>query len=163
MYRIFVGILRILNSIIGWWWWSMEVTADWLVSFFAKSEYVRRGSCRRCGRCCRLVAMEAPRWIVRRAWLVRMIVWWHDIVLNFEFEGTSENLLVYRCRSFEEGVKISDTPRCGRYHFRPRLCRCYPSPRLYGHPSLHPECGFSFVHRDGRPSFAEILRTRLIK
>jgi Fe-S-cluster containining protein len=53
-----------------------------------------------------------------------------------------------------------ETSRCRIYPFRHRLCRFYPRQRLYGHPKTHPECGFKFVRRDGRPSFDEILEQR---
>lgn len=166
--------LRALNFLIGWWWYWMEIAADLIVGVFAKTQYKRAGSCVRCGQCCRLLALAAPYWIIRREWLTRFVIAWHEAVLNFEFQGIDRNYLVYRCRyfiNFEnddagmpdgqkiDSVKKSDTsPRCKIYPFRHRLCRFYPRPRLYGHPNLPLYCGFSFLKRDGKASFDEILR-----
>lgn len=153
---------RIVNAVIAWWWYWMEIAADWLVSVFVKTEYLRKGSCNRCGKCCRLLALEMPERVARRAWLIKLISAFHDAVLNFELVGQDKRWLIYRCRYFIEGDKEKGlSPRCRIYHFRHRLCRFYPRQRLFGHPKLHPQCGFSFVRRDGKRSFDEILREKL--
>jgi hypothetical protein len=96
-----------------------------------------------------------------------MLNWWHDWVLNFEFQGQSRSWLVYRCRYFVDSDENSDAsqnekslPRCRIHPFRHRLCRFYPRQRQFGHPKLHVDCGFSFIRRDGKTSFDEILRSK---
>jgi hypothetical protein len=80
--------------------------------------------------------------------------------------------LVYRCGYFEDchseprvtpNGEESHGPAsyCRIYHFRHRLCRFYPRQRLYGHPKTHPECGFQFVRRDGKPSFDDVLSEKM--
>jgi Fe-S-cluster containining protein len=147
--------LRIVNALMAWWWWWMEVAANWLVGLFVKTEYVRKGKCNRCGKCCRLLALEMPARVAKRPWLIKLVSLFHDVVLNFELAGQDRRWLIYRCRYFIDG----EEPRCRIYRFRHRLCRFYPTQRLYGHPKLHAECGFSFVRRDGKPSFDEVLRS----
>ena len=140
----------------------LESAADWVIGARALTEYVREGSCRRCGRCCKFLGVEMPRWIVRRPRLVRLIRAWHSVGLNFEFQGQADNLLAYSCRYFREGQG------CSIYPFRHRLCRFFPRQRLYGHPALHEDCGFRFVRRDvakkrselakaGRQDFSRVL------
>ncbi len=153
MSKVLVFPLRAINALIGWWWYGMEIAADWIVQLFVKSEYVRTGRCNRCGTCCQLLAIEMPRWLARRDLLVWLVSRWHQAVLNFDLKGVDDRWLVYSCRYYDEQRR-----GCRIHRFRHRLCRYYPRQRLYGHPKLHPGCGFSFVRRDGKPSFDEVLR-----
>lgn len=161
MYRIIVVPVRVIHAVVAWWWYWMEVAADGIAHLFFRTEYVRTGSCARCGVCCRGLAVEMPLWLAHRERLVAWVVRWHDIVLNFEFKGRDGRWLLYSCRHCREEKTIDGIRAvCGVRHFRPRLCRFYPRAPLHGHPSLHPSCGYGFVRRDGRPSFDEVLRQR---
>ena len=146
---------RAVAFAIGSFFYFMETAADWLIGVPNKTEYVRVGSCNRCGRCCRLLALEMPLFIAKRDLLVRLISRFHAFVFNFKYEGRDDRFLVYRCGYFEDG----DAPRCRIYHFRHRLCRFYPKQRLYGHPKTHHDCGFKFVRHDGKPTFDDVLKT----
>lgn len=161
--------LRVVNAVFAAWWYYMEIWADKCVRFFVKTKYVRKGKCNQCGKCCRLLALVLPKWVANKDFLVRIFNWWHDVVLNFEFQGRDGNWLIYKCRYFVEegscrtidGVKnLSPKGRCKIYPFRHKLCRLYPRQTLYTHPKLHPECGFAFIRRDGKSSFDEVLRSR---
>jgi Fe-S-cluster containining protein len=156
-FSILVFPLRVINFLFAFWWYWMERMADSIVFFFVKTEYVRKGKCNRCGRCCRLLAMEMPARVSSRDWLVWLVSKWHSAVLNFEIQGRDARWLVYRCRYYYEK---DGKAACRIYHFRHRLCRFYPTQKLYGHPKLNPDCGFSFVRRDGKPSFDEVLREK---
>ncbi len=155
--------LRVLVFAIGWFAWWMESAADWLVGARGATEYVRTGSCNRCGRCCRLLALELPRSFLKHPLLVRFFAAWHRAAMNFEPRGQADTMLVYRCRHFREDEKGRG---CSIYPFRHRLCRFFPRQALYGHPELAAECGFRFVRRDvlarrkirERASFDEQLR-----
>ncbi len=148
--------LRIVNAVIGWFFYWMETATDGVVGLFAKKEYRRKGSCKRCGRCCTLLALEMPDWISRRDRLVHLVNAWHDAVLNLEFKGRDGRWLIYSCRYYRK--RPDGTAACAVYPFRHRLCRFYPHSNQYGHPKLHTECGFSFVCRDGMPSFDDVMR-----
>jgi len=183
--------LRLLTFAIGLFLYWMEIASDWVIGVRSKTEYVRTGLCNRCGRCCRLLALEMPLFISRHDFLVRIISWWHRLCFNFNYEGNNGRWLVYRCgyltdrcnapishpeRSegshsdhgilhFVQNDKRSDVAvqqwtYCSIYHFRHRLCRFYPRQRLYGHPKTHPDCGFRFVRRDGKPTFDDILKEK---
>ncbi len=158
--------LRFLVFFVGLVDYWFESAADWLIGARGATEYVREGKCLRCGRCCRLLGIEMPGWLASKDRLVRFVVAWHSAALNFEFQGRVGNVLAYSCRYYREDEHI-----CGRYPLRHRLCRFFPRQRLFGHPALHDECGFSFVRRDvlerredrarlGKTNFLNILRDR---
>lgn len=144
---------RLLVFTVGFFFYAMEVAADWAIGAPTRTEYVRTGACYRCGRCCRLLALEMPRLLANRECFVRMLIWWHRFGFNFRYEGREKKWLIYRCGYLKDGQPI----RCRIYPFRHRLCRFYPRQRLYGHPKTHRDCGFKFRRRDGRPTFDEIL------
>ena len=163
--------LRVLVSIVGWLAYWMEVAADWVIGTRGRTEYVRLGGCKRCGRCCRCLALVMPQGISRRGWLVRLVGFWHTLAMNFNFVSEEKAWLVYRCGYYREGE--GDRPgHCAIYPFRHRLCRFFPRQGLYGHPSLHSDCGFKFVRRDvhkrrlrakrdGRIVFGDVLEKTL--
>ena len=154
MQKIIKFPVRLLVFMIGYFVYVMEAGADWVIGTKSKTEYIRQGKCNRCGRCCRLLALEVPRIFLKWKFLTRLLIAYHSLCLNFQSEGIDGNWLVYRCGYYQEDEGAG---RCRIYHFRHRLCRFYPTQRLYGHPKLHRECGFKFVRRDGKPSFDDIL------
>jgi len=89
--------LRLLTFAIGLFLYWMEIASDWVIGVRSKTEYVRTGLCNRCGRCCRLLALEMPLFISRHDFLVRIISWWHRLCFNFNYEGNNGRWLVYRC------------------------------------------------------------------
>jgi Fe-S-cluster containining protein len=154
--------LRAVVCAVGWFACWMELAADWAVGARGATEYVRVGACKRCGRCCTFLGLELPKPFVGRRWLTRLVSAWHDLVMNFESLGEMERVLVYRCRYYREAGG------CSIYPFRHRICRFFPRQRLYGHPELHPDCGYRFIRRDvlarrrerakqGAAIFAELL------
>jgi Fe-S-cluster containining protein len=145
----------------------MEIGADWVIGVRAKTEYVREGSCNRCGRCCRLLALILPKGVDKSNIAVRVARAWHRLMMNFRFIGVEEGWLVYRCGYYRDGDDKRHG-RCSIYPMRHRLCRFFPRQMLYGHPSLHKDCGFRFVKRsaiekramvkgEGRATFEEVL------
>ncbi len=180
--------LRVVVFVVGFTAAWMEVAADWLVGARGRTEYVRQGACKRCGRCCQCLALIMPEGMVRRSWLVRLASAWHGWAMNFHFIGEEQGWLVYSCRYYREPGERGparhaslawflgkgsrgEAGGCTIYPFRHRLCRFFPRQKLYGHPPVHPDCGFSFVRRDvlerrsaakqvGRPDFAALLAQR---
>lgn len=154
-----------LVGLVAWW---MEVAADWLVGARGRTEYVREGACRRCGRCCRCLSLLMPRGVSSRDRLVRAVRLWHRIGMNFRFLAEEEGWLIYRCGYYRDGANGAPG-HCSIYPFRHRLCRFFPRQGLSGAPSLHPGCGFRFVRREvwerrrlarrcRRPVFDDLLR-----
>lgn len=158
--------LRLTCFLVGFTAYWMEVAADFLVGASSLTEYVRQGSCSRCGRCCKLLAVEMPNCIAKRDWLVKFIILWHDTAFNFEPAGVMDKFLVYRCRYYKE-----EKGGCSIYPFRHRLCRFFPRQRLYGKIDLHESCGFKFVkrsvarrlkgrRREGSEVFGDVLKQK---
>jgi len=144
-------VVRGMFLVVGLFVHYMERLADWFVGYHKKTEYIRKGSCIKCGKCCRLVGISYPRFLNRFPRIVRLLIRWHSFRYGFIYEGLDDNMLVYRCRFLKEDG------RCKIYHFRPRLCREYPKVGVYGRPRVPMGCGFYFVRRDGAPSFSEAL------
>ena len=137
--------LRSAVSIIGLYAYWMETAADFVVGASSSTEYVRRGSCNRCGKCCQLLAVEMPGWLAKRPWMIRIVVSWHELVYNFEPRGIHEHLLVYSCRYYRDDRRGGG---CSIYPFRHRICRFFPKQHLYGKYDLGGDCGFRFMKRD---------------
>lgn len=144
--KVILFPLRFLVFTVGWLAWCMEMSSDWLIGARAGTEYVRVGSCKRCGRCCRLLALVLPKGVSKRDWLVRIFGMWHRLAMNFQLAGEEDGWLMYRCGYYRDG-EGGDPGHCSIYPFRHRLCRFFPRQGLYGHPSLHGDCGFAFVRR----------------
>ena len=137
--------LRSAAFAIGLYAYWMETAADFVIGASSTTEYVREGSCLRCGKCCRLLAVEMPKFMAKRPWMAKLAMVWHDLAFNFEPKGVTDRFLVYRCRYFKED---KGGPRCSIYPFRHRLCRFFPKQRIYGKYELGDDCGFKFVKRD---------------
>lgn len=170
--------LRVIVFLIGFTAYRMEIAADWIIGARSWTEYVREGSCKRCGRCCRCLALVMPKGVSSRDWMVRVARLWHEIAMNFKSVAEDaarhsndggQGWLIYRCGYYRDGDKEAPG-HCSIYRFRHRLCRFFPRQGVYGHPSLHPDCGYSFVRRDvwerrrkmakeGRHIFDDFLNT----
>ncbi len=147
MVSILLFPLRLVVSLIGWFAYCMEVSADWFVGARGKTEYVREGACNNCGSCCRLVGLELPNAFLRREWIIKIVGLWHRAGLNFHQVGREDKWLMYRCGYYRE-ENDGKCGHCSIYHFRHRLCRFFPRQNLYGYPLLYESCGYRFVKRD---------------
>ena len=145
--------------------------ADWIVGIGRNSEYVKTGVCKRCGKCCMCLALVLPKGVSRHSWLVKLVSVWHRLAMNFYFIGEEEGWLVYRCGYYRE-PRNGKNGHCSIYPLRHRICRFFPRRTLYGHPSLHSDCGYKFIRRDillrrkdakekGDPLFDEVLDDKL--
>lgn len=163
--------LRFMVFVVGLAAYWLEVGADWIIGARDKTEYVREGSCVRCGRCCCLLALVLPSGVSKHGRLVKMVGLWHRIAMNFHPVGEEDDWLIYRCGYYRDGDD-GKPGHCSIYPFRHRLCRFFPRQRLYGHPSVHRDCGFRFVRRDvlerknammrhGKPVFDAVLGEKL--
>ncbi|HPM41124.1 MAG TPA: hypothetical protein PLY45_01645 [bacterium] len=142
MAKILLFPVRASVFLVGFIAYWMEVAADWLVGARSRTEYVREGKCKRCGRCCGCLSLLMPDGVKRRDLLVRFCIWWHGVAMNFRYVAEEEGWLIYSCGYYKKGKG------CSIYPFRHRLCRFFPRQKVYGHPSVHEDCGFRFVRRD---------------
>lgn len=148
---IFLFIIRFIYLVFGLFFMYMERIANWTIGYNRKTEHIRKGSCRKCGKCCKLLAIQYPNCFNKWQWLIRQLIKWQEFHYGFKFENSEGNYLLYSCTL----IKPDNT--CSIYRMRPRLCREYPKVKLYGRPYAFIECGFYFVRRDGLPTFDEAL------
>jgi len=153
--RIIKTILRVIIGtiyfVIGMLFYYMEIASNWVVGYYRKTEYVRKGKCNKCGVCCDLLGIQYPNFFNYFPWLIRLVTKWHEFRCCFTFLNKDQNYLLYKCN-----LKRPDGT-CGIYHFRPRICRDYPKRKLFGRCWTHFTCGYYFVRRDGQPTFDEAL------
>lgn len=148
---VFAGIVRGVFIFGGLFFMYMEGAANWFISYNKKTEYIRKGKCKKCGKCCQVLGIQYPNFFNRFPRLLKLTTKWHEYRYCFSYLNREGNYLLYRCNlSRPDG-------RCGWYHFRPRLCREYPKTGLFGKPFMHRTCGFYYTRRDGKPTFDEAL------
>lgn len=152
LFSILAFPIRVVISIICIFVFIMERLAEWVAGIKNKTEYIKKGKCKRCGKCCELLGIYIPKPLRK---LSRSIAAWHKLAYNFEFHGIDEGWHLYRCNYIKEGG------RCGIYWFRFRLCRDFPKPKYFGRPYIYRNCGYYFERRDGRPDFERILREKI--
>lgn len=100
------------------------------------------GSCNRCGRCCRLLAVGVPAWLGRRSRLLAMVRGYYEENYGFVYEGfRADGCVVFSCAS------LGSDNLCRIYRRRPRLCRQYPDAWGPDRPDLYPECGYRLEDR----------------
>lgn len=151
VYKPLQFIVRFFYCMTGVFFFWMETAANWLIGFYGKTEYIKKGKCVQCGKCCNLLAIQYPDFFNRFPRLIKTTIKWHKFRYSFSYFNKEGNYLLYRCDLLTESNK------CGRYWTRPRLCREYPKRRLYGRTHTHYTCGYYFIRRDGKPTFDEAL------
>lgn len=149
--KILAVITRALYLLVGLFFLYMERAANWVIGYNSKTQYIRKGACRKCGKCCQVLGIEYPNFFNRIPWIFRPTIKWHEFRYGFTYLNSEGNYFLYKCNF------VTPEGRCSVYRFRPRLCREYPKLRLYGKSPTHFDCGFYFVPRDGRSSFEEAL------
>lgn len=152
--RFFV---RAIYYIVGMFFHYMERAANWVISYNDRTEYIKQGACRKCGICCKVLAIEYPRFFDKIPGLTCATIKWHEFRYGFTYLNSDENYFLYTCNF------TRPDGRCGIYRFRPRLCREYPKMGIYGRPPSHMTCGFYFTRRDGRKTFDEELKKSFLK
>lgn len=148
---ILAAFVRTIYLIVGLFLHYMERMGNWFVGYHKKTEYVKKGKCKQCGRCCKILAIQYPGFFNRFNWLINATIKWHEFRYGFTYLFKENNYLLYSCNF------LGPEGRCTIYRFRPRLCREYPKSILYGKPPSHIDCGFYFSRRDGLPTFGEAL------
>jgi hypothetical protein len=94
------------------------------------------GACRKCGQCCRLIAMHVPSFVIHRVSLRTMVQWYYEENFGMTYEGVTDDVwMVFSCPNLEAN-------RCSIYHRRPRICRQYPFEDSIIKPDIGPSCGF---------------------
>ncbi|MBU4484039.1 YkgJ family cysteine cluster protein [bacterium] len=154
--KIPVILIRSFAFCIGYFGYFLEIAMDAFLFMSKRTEYIRKGSCSNCGRCCYNLAIQIPATWVSFGFIIKFLQKWHYIAYNFKPLGVYEGWLVYKC------AYLNDKNFCSIYPFRHRICRQFPYLKLYGRPNVHRNCGFYFERRDGKPIFEEVFRQKLM-
>lgn len=151
MIKALAIIIRGFFLVGGLFFYYMECLANWFIGYNRKTEYIKKGRCKKCGECCQALAIQYPDFFNHLPRVLNLTIKWHKFRYGFSYLNRESNYLLYRCNlTRPDGT-------CRIYHFRPRLCREYPKVRLYGKVHTFMTCGFYFVRRDGVPTFDEAL------
>lgn len=87
----------------------------------SSAKFVREGSCRRCGNCCRNILLYIEEEPIKTEAQFEKVKGWEKHYHNFYISGRSENgALLFTCK------EIDDDNRCRVYFFRGLGCRQYP-------------------------------------
>jgi len=103
------------------------------------------GSCKRCGQCCRCIAVRIP--LVFRVLPVcrHTVVWYYVHNYGFRFQGCEDGCwLIFSCSN------LGDDNLCRIYPKRARLCRDYPDPYQRERPHIAEDCGYSLLPGAGK-------------
>jgi len=135
----------------------MKVLKDLLLSVekalrrLLGQQFMVKGSCRRCGKCCRSMALSlGGRKITTEDEFTRLKETF-PFYSSFAVERRhAAGFLIFCC------TKLDEQSHCGDYRRRPHICRSFPDPRSFDQTYSLPEgCGFEVIPlRD----FDEFLR-----
>ena len=151
MKKVLKYLIRIVYLIVGLIFQHLEVFSNRFIGYSKRTEYIRKGSCRQCGKCCEMLAVQYPKFFNKMPRLKRFVRRWYEFRCDFTHLCDEDNYYLFKCNL------LGLDRRCSHYHMRPRLCREYPKTRLYGRSHTKLDCGFYFVRRDGQKSFDEEL------
>ena len=85
------------------------------------SKYIRKGSCRRCGNCCRNILLYIEDEPIKTKEQFERVKEWEKHYNNFYISGKNETgALLFTCS------EIGEDNLCKVYHFRGLGCRNYP-------------------------------------
>lgn len=151
--KIVLFLVRFVYLVVGLFLYYMEIMGNWFIGYNKKTEYIKKGSCNQCGKCCKLLAIQYPNFFNKLLWLKNLCIKWHKWRYGFLYHGAEDNYFMYSCNNLDENN------RCTIYSLRPRLCREYPKLKVYGKAPTYALCGYYFKSRDGSPCFDEALRS----
>ena len=101
-------------------------------------QYMRVGSCKKCGSCCREIHLRMTRNQINndffRNLCIRWLSWLYDFVLvRVDYD---RYYLVFTCKH------IGNDGKCLNYSWRPPICRNFPLTDYFAKPVYLPGCGF---------------------
>lgn len=104
-------------------------------------KYIRKGSCKACGSCCKNISIKHGRKFVDSLEQFETLQRRFSMYRMFKVMEQAEVGLVFQCVYLDD-----DTGKCTNYTQRPPLCKNYPNEVIFSlGGSLYQECGFEFV------------------
>ncbi len=102
-------------------------------------KYIRKGSCKGCGRCCKNIYVNhGKKGFIKTEEEFSRLKFRHYFYRGLEIIGKDEMGLLFKCSHLDE-----KTMRCKIHFIRPLICRNYPMEEIFKMGGiLHPECGY---------------------
>ena len=96
------------------------------------------GKCKKRGNCCHYIMIRKTR--APFGWLD---LFWHTQINGF-FRRDKKVHMYHGMPIYIMGCRyLKKNGECGRYMFRPAICRSWPKVEYFGHPQILKGCGFS--------------------
>ena len=121
---------------VVWFFASLEVAMQRLFARVVPPRYVVVGECVKCGKCCKEIVFNPPKF-VKNTWLLRFFIVFHKITHNFSVVGRGAEGEIY----FSCGHLKADG-RCGSHKTRPYICRNFPVVPFFEPPKILPYCSY---------------------
>jgi Fe-S-cluster containining protein len=118
----------------------VDVWAQRVAKLVIRPPHRQVGKCHQRGNCCHYILLQDYK-----GWKGALNIFWNTQINGFFLRDSQ----VYECqgkRVFVMGCRyLQKNGRCGRYFWRPAICRKWPLIEYFGHPSLLKGCGFRAI------------------
>ena len=106
-----------------------------------KRNYIRTGSCKGCGRCCREIYVRHGKETIRNEEEYEKLRSSHSFYSFLKPVGKDEIGLIFECTKLDP-----ETKKCKIHPFRPLLCRRYPQEEIFMMGGdISAGCGYKFI------------------
>ena len=119
-------------------------------------KYLRKGSCKGCGRCCQKIYVRHAKDIIKTEDEFEKLKTIHFFYGYLKVVDKDKIGLVFECSKLSK-----ETGKCTAYKTRPVLCRQYPQEEIFMMGgSITEDCGFSF---EPIQKFEEVFKKVILK
>jgi len=103
-----------------------------------KTAYKLDGTCKKCGKCCREIALAAHPAILSSKLTTEIVARWISWIFDFFLVRVEydKNYLIFGCKN------LGPDGKCLNYRWRPNVCRNYPIVDYFDKPVFYPWCGY---------------------
>lgn len=121
-----------------------------------RRKYMRKGSCKGCGRCCQKIYVRHARDVIKTEEEFEKLKTLHFFYGYLRVIDKDEIGLVFECSKLDK-----ETGKCTAYKSRPAICRQYPQEEIFMMGgSITENCGYSF---EPIKKFDEVLKKAVKK
>jgi Fe-S-cluster containining protein len=122
-------------------------------------KYIRKGSCKGCGRCCQKIYVRHAKDVIKTEEEFERLKTLHFFYGYLQVLGKDETGLIFECTKLNK-----ETGKCMAYKQRPVLCRQYPVEEVFMMGgSITEECGYSFEPIEKFEEIFEKVKNKLNK
>ncbi len=144
--QILPGIIRwpIRAMILPFVW--LDMACQKIAKIFIPPPFVRAGKCKKRGNCCHYILIEKVR-----GGFGFLDLFWHTQINGF-YRRNKQPVQYGKKQVYVMGCRYLKTNgSCGRYFFRPAICRTWPRIEIFGEPQALKGCGIYAKQRTSHP------------